>query len=131
MSLRKTGFRFGAVVLGIGLVLSLFAGSAQAQTPTPTAASGAPPPLPQAFAGKVSVLGASVPDGTTVIARIGEEYESELAIIDDGSYFLKITPPSGSFAGSTINFFLGGEIEADETAIFTTGSVDFRFDLTF
>ncbi len=131
MSLRKIGFRVGAVVLGIGLVLSLFAGSAHAQTPTPTVASGAPPPLPQAFAGDVSVPGASVPDGTTVVARIGEEYESEPAIIDDGSYFLKITPPSGSFAGSTINFFLGGEIEADETAIFTTGSVDFRFDLTF
>ena len=131
MSLTKLGSRIGAAVLGIGLTLGLLVGGAHAQTPTPTAPSGSPPPLPQTFAGQVRVPGASVPDGTSIVARIGEDYESEIAFVEDDGYFLKITPPSGAFAGRTINFYLGGEIEADEAATFVTGSVDFRFDLTF
>ena len=117
MSLRRIGCRVGAVALVMGLLLNLFAGSAHAQTPTPTPGSGVPPPLPQTFAGEVDVPGVSVPDGVTVVARIGEDYESELGLVKDGRYFLKITPPSGAFSGRTVSFFLGGEIEADETAM--------------
>ena len=131
MSFRRVGCRVGAVVLGMGVVLSLFAGSAHAQTPTPTPGSGAPPPIPHTFTGEVSVPGSSVPDGTTVVARIGGDYESDPVIVEDGSYFLKITPPSGAFFGRTVGFFLGGEIEAVETATFVAGGLEFRFDLTF
>ena len=129
--MRRIGCRVGAIVMVVGLALSLFAGSAQAQTPTPTPLAGAPPPIPNTFAGDITVQGAAVPDGTTLVARIGEDYETEPVFVEDGSYFLKVTPPSGAFTGRTISFFLGGEIEADETSFFVTGGLEFGFDLTF
>lgn len=131
MSLRRIGCRVGVIFLVVGLALSVFAGSAHAQTPTPSPVSGAPPPIPHTFAGDVSVQGASVPDGTTLVARMGEDYESGPVFVEDGSYFLKITPPSTAFAGRIINFYLGGEIESDVTAFFATGGLEFGFDLTF
>ncbi|MCH7653314.1 MAG: hypothetical protein IIB14_06510 [Chloroflexi bacterium] len=52
-------------------------------------------------------------------------------MVQGGRYFLKVTPPSAAFAGRTVSFFLGNEIEADETATFISGTVDIRFNLTF
>ena len=131
MSLRRIGCRVGAIVLLVGLVFSVFAAGAQAQTPTPTPLSGAPPPIPHTFVGSVTVGGASVPDGTTLVARIGEDYEAAPVFIKDGSYFLNISPPNSAFEGRTISFFLGGEIESDRTAFFATGGLEFGFGLTF
>jgi hypothetical protein len=99
-------------------------------TPTPTPSPGLPPPLPQLFAGTVNVPGQSVPDGLIVVARIGDEYESEPAVVRGGGYALKVSPPKSTPLGSVIKFYLGN-VEADRSATYTPGGQYLNFNLTF
>lgn len=115
----------GLVVLGMmgnsGSVL------AQVSSPTATARPVLPvPPLPMLVAG--SVVGA--PDGYEVIARIGDEYQSEAVEVENEEYLLKIAPPHSGYVDREVSFFLEG-VEANERILYAEAGRSLQFDLTF
>ena len=94
-----------------------------------------PPPAPELYSGTVTVAGDPAPDGSTIVARIGDEYESEPVTVSGGMYSdLSLTAPDASFRDRTINFFLNGVVQANETDKLTASAVPvikFGFSLTF
>ena len=117
---------FGGTILAVvaaALGVMLLAQQADAQ--------GAPPPIPAVYSGIVTSSVGSVPNGLTVTARMGDDYESRPVVIEDGRYrVLRVAPPDNSFRGDTITFHLDG-VQADQTDRFTPGTIKLRFNLTF
>ena len=112
------------LVLGFLLAVSLF--------PAATFAQGGPPLGGIIYFGSASVNGEPVPDGYTIIARVGE-YESKPVTVTQGRYESLSVAAEASFAGQTISFFLG-DIPADQTDTYRPGGIPVvkpNFDLTF
>ena len=119
--------RRALALLGVAALALLAA--AWAATP---AQAQAPPPLPQIYSGAVTVGGQPAPDGATIVARIGDDYESEPVTVSGGMYAgLSVAVLDASLSGMTINFFLNDVAQAEETDKMTPGSVQQRFNLTF
>ena len=113
----------------LALVLIL----AAAVFPSDTFAQGLPPGG-ITYYGDATVDGEPVPDGHTIVGRVGD-YESKPVIVSDGKYAGLSVAADASLAGQTITFFLG-DMQANETDIYDprTGAVPFietGFDLTF
>ncbi len=77
----------------------------------------------------ISGVAIGVPDGATLEARVGT-YKSLPAIVKDGTYFLRIAPPSGAYVDKPVRIFLEG-VEADEKTVYSPGRNLFNHDLTF
>ncbi len=114
----------GVAVL-VAMAVALLGDSANAQ---------APPPAPEIYSGTATAAGQPVPDGSEIVARIGEEYESEPVTVKNGRYAtLGVAAPDASFAGRTITFHLSN-VQAEETDKFAAGTfptVKSNFNLTF
>lgn len=128
-------FLLAALLLLMGAVFGSYSTTAivYGQVPTPTTIPSAalPPPLPALFLGTITAGGEAVPDGMTLVGRIGEDYETPPVIVEDGRYdVLKVTPPDGSFVGKALTFHLG-EVEADQVATFQPGQANHFYNLTF
>ena len=96
-------------------------------------AQGGPPPGGIIYYGQATVGGEPVPDGSEIIARVGD-YESRPVTVSDGKYAsLSVASPHAPHAGQTINFFLG-DVQADQTDIYQPHGIPViktGFDLTF
>lgn len=108
-------------------------------TPTPLPYAG-----PATFAGMANDIGgAQLPNGTQIHAIVGDSFvtpASSGGVVINGLYTLSIDPMSASFAGQTIRFFAidtwnptspGLQVYASEQSMFTPGSVNGSFALTF
>ena len=102
-----------AVVVAVW-VAALVSGGADAQEALPVS--------PAVYNGDAKLAdGSNVPNGLTIVARIGEEYESEPVEVDAGRYqVLIIAPGNQTFIARTITFHLDG-VQALETDTFTPG----------
>ena len=119
---RLTTFVFLALVLTLAV----------ATFPSETFAQGGPPPGGIIYYGNATVSGVPVPDGHTIIARVGD-YESKPATVTQGRYESLSVAAEPSLAGQTINFFLG-DVQADQTDTYQPHGIPEikqNFDLTF
>ena len=120
---KRKPFAWTILVVAAALGVMLLAQQADAQ--------GAPPPIPAVYSGIVTSSVGSVPNGLTVTARMGDDYESRPVVIEDGRYrVLRVAPPDNSFQGDTITFHLDG-VQAEQTDRFSPGGIKLRFNLTF
>ena len=93
-------------------------------TPTPMVA------LPAVYSGFIAIARAEVPEGATLVARIGQ-YESPRALIEGDEYkSLVVDPDDFNLLGDTIEFFLNG-VQSKTTDIYRSGSFNRDFDLVF
>ena len=105
------------------IAVSVFVEAANAETKVA-------PSIPAFFSGTATVGGLLVPDGQVIIARVGN-YESDPAVVSNGTFDLVVAPPDSSLINQKLSFFLGGQIEANRTVNFVPALVDLDFDLTF
>ena len=114
----------GAVMVA---VVSLFA------APPSATNAQSPPPLPYIYSGTATAGGAPVPDGFTILARVGS-YQSQPVEVKNGRYTaLTVGTPNSSFSGETVTFHLDG-VQAWATDIFLAlalPTVKSNFDLIF
>ena len=120
---------FASLSTFLALVLTL----AAAFFPSDTLAQGLPPGG-IAYYGDATVDGEPVPDGHTIVGRVGD-YESKPAIVSGGKYAGLSVAADASLAGQTVTFFLG-DAQANETDIYDPrpGAIPHfepSFDLTF
>ena len=85
---------------------------ANAPPPLPNAAATATPGIPS-FSELMIVLinitvidGSELPDGLPVIARIGDEYETEPVLTENGTAFLKIVPTFPNAEGRSVDVYI-------------------------
>ena len=112
----------------LALVLTL----AAAIFPSDTLAQGGPPPGGIIYYGEATVDGEPVPDGHTIVGRVGD-YESKPVIVSEGKYAAISVAAEASLAGQTITFFLGN-VQADQTDTYQPHGIPViktDFDLTF
>ncbi len=120
---------FASLIAFIALVLTL----AAVIFPVDIFAQGLPPGG-ITYYGDATVDGEPVPDGYTIVGRVGD-YESKPVIVSEGKYAALSVAADASLAEQTITFFLG-DIQANETDIYDPrpGAIPFietGFDLTF
>lgn len=89
------------------------------------------PSFPAIYTGSANAGGAPVPDGFSIVARIGS-YQSNPVVVKNGSYnSLVMSPPDPSNqTGKTVTFHLDG-VQADQTDTFASGQVRLGWSLTF
>ncbi len=113
------------IVVAFALASALFPAKTFAQTI---------PPGGLIYYGKASINGEPVPDGYSIVARIGNDYESKPVAVSQGKYqSLSVAPADPSLAGQTIVFLLDG-VPADQTDTYQLTSVPIikqGFALTF
>ena len=120
---------------GLDLKFPLFFPSLPEPTPTPTAVPATPTPTvpsvsPAVYSGPIIVAGGSVPEGATLVARVGG-YESSPALIEREEYRnLVVAPKDGRLAGQQVEFFLG-ESRSETTDTFSSGAFKTGFALVF
>lgn len=114
----------------LALILTLAAAIFPSDT---LAQGGGPPPGGIVYYGEATVGGAPVPDGSEIVARVGD-YESNSVAVSEGKYAsLSVASPHAPHAGQTINFFLG-DVQADQTDIYQPHGIPViktGFNLTF
>ena len=95
-------------------------------TPTPLIAQAA------IYSGPLTIAGlATIPPGSTLIARIGSSYESlPAAIVGQNYQNLVIAPGSSSFIGQPIEFFLNG-FKSVSLSEFRSGARETNFEIIF
>ena len=84
--------------------------------PAPTAVPVVEPSL---YFGIASVAGLPLPNGTEIVARIGE-YQSQPATVKSGTYQILVSPVSLDFVGKEVGFYVNG-FKAFQTDIFLGG----------
>ena len=100
-----------------------------------TSEAQAQPVIPTIYSGAATVQQLPVPDGLSLVARVGS-YESGRVTVKGGRYeLLVVAPPDPSFIGKAITFHLDG-VQANETDSFSPGksgpgNTRLIFDLTF
>ena len=120
---------------GLNLDFPLFFPSLPAPTPTPTPVPPTPTPTvpsvsPAVYSGPIIVAGGSVPEGVTLVARVGG-YESSPALIEGEQYRnLVVAPKDGRLAGQQVEFFLG-ESRSETVDTFSSGAFKTGFALVF
>jgi hypothetical protein len=122
---RRAGRLAGA--LGLLLALVLLAGGvlpAYANDLEP------PPQLPHYFAGTVSTISpaGSVPEGTVVEALVDGVKKAEATVNEESGYELVVPGELGD-EGKIVSFKVAG-VQADQTAAWASGGLDYDFDLT-
>ena len=100
-----------AVAVGIALIVVLLADTSEAQAQEL-------PVLPSVYSGAATASGSAVPDGFTIVARIGDDYETQPVTTESGRYQFLVVGPPGSLVGRTITFHLDG-VRADQTDRFS------------
>jgi hypothetical protein len=126
-SLKGQKVRKMVGALGLLLALILFAGGvlpAYADDLEP------PPQLPHLFTGTVSVTSppGPVPEGTMVEALVDGVEKAETTVNATSGYQL-IVPGDQSDDGKIVTFKVAG-VQADQTAAWVSGELDYGFDLT-
>ena len=119
---------FASLTTFLVLILTL----AVAIFPSNTFAQGGPPPGGIIYFGDAIVGGVPVPDGHTIVGRVGD-YESKPVTVSEGQYVALSVAAELSLAGQTITFFLG-DVQADQTDIYRPGGIPVikrNFTLTF
>ena len=119
-------------LLGVAMLALLAAVWATA----PAMAQDQPPNIPETYSGTATIEGepANAADGMTIVARVGDEYESEPVTVSGGMYSDLSVSRDVSLTGKTINFFLDGVVQAKETDTVSAGmfpQVRDNFTLTF
>jgi hypothetical protein len=114
-----------AMVLGLLLALVLLAGSA---LPVYADDLEPPPQIPHYFTGTVSTLTGSVPEGTVVEAFVEGAKKAETTVNAESRYELDVPGEFGD-EGKTVTFNVAG-VQADETAAWVSGKLDYDFNLT-
>jgi len=120
---RRAGRLAGA--LGLLLSLVLLAGGvlpAYANDLEP------PPQIPHYFAGTVSASTGSVPEGTVVEALIDGVKKAETTVNGQSGYEL-VVPGEYGDEGKIVSFKVAG-VQADQTAAWASGELDYDFNLT-
>jgi len=116
----------GAGALGLLLALVLLAGLV-----LPAYANDdMPPQLPHGFTGTVRVVNQAdpVPEGTVVEGFVGGVKKAETTVNAEGRYALAVGGELDD-AGKPVTFKVDGVL-ANETATWTSGAVNYDFDLT-
>ena len=115
-----------------GLIAVLVAAVAWGLLLPGSAGAQAPPPAPVIYSGTATAGGVPVPDGFTIVGRVGT-YESEPIVVKDGAYLvLSVGPPDTTFSGLMVTFHLDG-VQADQEVTFLSAALPavFTVDLTF
>ena len=106
-------------------------------TPLPAPATAIPTPTPltaksAAYSGPLIVAGGAVPEGAQLIARIGDEYTTDIPAFIVGQNYLNLVvdPKSSSFIGQRIEFYLNG-VKAATFDTFESGASKLAFPITF
>jgi len=120
---RRAGRPVGA--LGLLLALVLLAGVA---LPAYADDLEPPPQIPHYFTGTVSTLMGSVPEGTVVEAFVEGVKKAETTVNAENRYELDVPGESGD-EGKIVSFKVAG-VEANETAVWVSGKLDYDFNLT-
>lgn len=125
------------LIFTLGLLLTALPGApvhAQAPPPLPTATPGAA--VPPTFGGimillvQIEVLdGSELPDGLTVVARIGDEYETEPVVTENATAFIKIIPPGRGFVGRSVTIFVD-TVPIDQEMVYTPGFTNYSLPVT-
>jgi hypothetical protein len=125
IEIREGWRRWGVGSLGLLLALLLVAGLA-----LPACANDMPPELPHGFTGTVMVQNQAdpVPEGTLVEGFVDGVKQGQTTVNAEGRYALAVGGEA-SDAGKTVTFKVGG-VQANETATWTSGAVNYDFDLT-
>lgn len=126
VKMTERGLRIWVVrALGFLLALILLAGPSFSAH-----ADDLPPMLPHGFTGLVKYVSqtGTVEDGTVVEAFLDGVKKAETAVDAQGRYALAVGGEMDD-AGKTITFTVGGVL-ANETATWTSGAVNYDFDLT-
>ncbi len=100
-------------------------------TPTPVPTATPVKAEPMVFAsGLVVAREALIPSGSSLVARIGEDYESDsVPITDDGGYGVMIVDPKDTaLLGQRIEFYVG-EYKARTTSTYVSGAFENDFDI--
>ena len=121
--------------LSLGRALVLLAAVVLAAQSNVVAAQQEPlPHFPTIYSGAVSTSdGQPVPDGLFITAKIGDEYESEAVVVENGKYRdLRVRPDDLDLAGETVTFHLEG-VQAEETETYVAygGPADDAFKTNF
>jgi len=111
--------------LGLLLALVLLAGVA---LPAYADDLEPPPQIPHYFTGTVSTLMGSVPEGTVVEAFVEGVKKAETTVNAENRYELDVPGESGD-EGKIVSFKVAG-VEANETAVWVSGKLDYDFNLT-
>ena len=120
---------------GLDLDFPLFFPSLPEPTPTPTVVPPTPTPtVPSVsaavYSGPIIVAGGAVPEGVTLVARVGG-YESSPALIEGEQYRnLVVAPKDGRLVGQQVEFFLG-ESRSETVDTFSSGAFKTGFALVF
>ena len=120
---RRVGRPVGA--LGLLLALVLLAGGA---LPAYADDLEPPPQIPHYFTGTVSTLMGSVPEGTVVEAFVEGVKKAETTVNAESRYELDVPGEFGD-EGKIVSFKVAG-VQADETAAWVSGKLDYDFNLT-
>ena len=122
---RKAGRLAGA--LGLLLALVLLAGGV---LPAYANDTEPPPQLPHHFAGTVSVISPPGPvaEGTVVAAFMDGVKKADTTVNGESEYQLGVTGEFGD-EGKIVSFTVAG-VQADQTAAWVPGGLDYDFDLT-
>jgi hypothetical protein len=120
---RKAGRPVGA--LGLLLALVLLAGGA---LPAYADDLEPPPQIPYYFAGAVSTLTGSVPEGTVVEAFLEGVKKAETTVNAESRYELLVPGEVGD-DGKIVSFRVAG-VQANQTTAWVSGESDYNFDLT-
>jgi len=87
-----------------------------------------PPQIPHYFAGTVSALTGSVPEGTVVEAFVEGVKKAETTVSAESRYELDV-PGEVADEGKIVSFKVAG-VQANETAAWVSGKLDYDFNLT-
>jgi hypothetical protein len=113
------------MVPGLLLALVLLAGGA---LPAYADDLEPPPEIPHYFTGTVSTLTGSVPEGTVVEAFVEGAEKAETTVNAESRYELDVPGEFGD-EGKIVTFKVAG-VQADETAAWVSGKLDYNFNLT-
>ena len=111
--------------LGLLLALVLLAGGV---LPAYAADLEPPPQLPHYFTGTVSTLKGPVPEGTVVESLVDGVKKAETTVNAESGYELDVPGEFGD-EGKIVSFKVAG-VQANETAAWVSGKLDYDFDLT-
>ncbi len=128
-------FNAGAAsrIMALSVFLALTLIMAATVFPVGIFAQGGLPPGGIIYYGSATANGEPIPDGHTIVARVGD-YESSPVTVEDGKYeSLSVSSANSGHAGRTVTFHLE-DVQADQTDIYQPYQIPFiktGFDLTF
>ena len=121
------GRRAGRLAWALGLLLALVL-LAGGVLPAYADDLEPPPQLPHLFMGAVSTQTGSVPEGTVVEALVDGVKKAETNVNEESRYELLVPGELGD-DGKIVSFKVASVL-ANQTAAWTSGEVDYDFDLT-